>query len=418
MTGIYGKLPAHGDFVRRGLPQSFVQPWDHWLQGGITAAQAALGPVFDARWAVAPAWRFHLPAGRCGPDAVAGVLLPSADAVGRLFPLTVAALLEAQDGPPAEAWFERLEQVAQAARDDGRPIDDLAAALPGVPAGQAGTLAEPAWWTANGGRVAAPTWPSAAQFVALLAPLGAAEPEPPAEPPPAACTPVVQAITHPGGVRSRNEDAFVERPDIGLWAVADGAGGHGAGDIASEAVEAALSALPGGLSAGEVLAQARLRLAEVHAALQGMSEGPEGRMPVTTVVVLMVRGDHFACLWAGDSRAYLLRQGQLLPVTQDHSLVRELVEAGMLRPEQAESHPQANVITRAVGGPDALALDKVAGRLQAGDRLLLCTDGLYKALPEGQIAQLLADGGDPAGLVEACLQAGAPDNVTALVVAV
>ena len=226
-----------------------------------------------------------------------------------------------------------------------------------------------------------------------------------------------RGVSHPGTVRTRNEDAFVDRSDIGLWAVADGAGGHDAGDVASAAAVAALAAIPAGLSAAEVLAQVRLRLDAVHAELQRRAaNSANGAIAATTVVVLMARGDHFACLWAGDSRAYLLRDGAMSQVTHDHSLVQEMVESGMLAPAEAEGHPQANVITRAVGSQDALELDKVTGRLQPGDTLLLCTDGLFKALPESEIAQMLVAGNGPEQLLERAIKAGARDNVTALVV--
>ena len=100
---------------------------------------------------------------------------------------------------------------------------------------------------------------------------------------------------------------------------------------------------------------------------------------------MLARNDHFACLWAGDSRAYLLRDGALQQITRDHSLVQELVESGVIRPEEAEHHPRANVITRAVGADlDEFALDKVSGRIQVGDRFLLCSDGLCKTVPEDE----------------------------------
>ena len=129
----------------------------------------------------------------------------------------------------------------------------------------------------------------------------------------------------------------------------------------------------------ELRAEARGRrvLAELQRRAQ---EDPAGEIMATTTVVLLARGEHFACLWAGDSRAYLLRDGVLCQVTHDHSLVQEMVEAGSLAPEDAESHPQANIITRAVGSQEPLELDKVAGRLQPGDVLLLCTDGFYRAV--------------------------------------
>jgi protein phosphatase/serine/threonine-protein phosphatase Stp1 len=407
VTGVFGKLPAHGDFVRRGLPQSFVGPWDAWLQAGIGVARGALGEAFEPSWAATPAWRFFLPAGACGPAAVAGLLLPSADAVGRPFPLTLAKLLAEGETPPGPVWFDAVERAALAARDRGELVDVLVATLPPVMPLPPGALLGLGWWTREGRAWRLPALPAAAQFARLLQPAEVAS------------RPQVQAATHRGTVRQRNEDAYVERADIGLWAVADGAGGHGAGDVASQAAMQALAALPTGLSAGQALSLVRLRLSEVHADMQQRAAAStEGVIPATTVVVLLAHDDHFACLWAGDSRAYLLREGVLCQLTTDHSLVQELVTAGALRAEDAEGHPQANVITRAVGAPDALVLDKVAGRLQTGDRVLLCTDGLFKALPESRIEQVLAGGGGAEELIALSLQAGARDNVTALVVGV
>lgn len=221
--------------------------------------------------------------------------------------------------------------------------------------------------------------------------------------------------THAGAVRKRNEDSLVHRPEIGLWAVADGAGGHGAGDVASQAVAAALDAIPAGLSAAELLAQVRLRLTDTHAQLQQQArDAGSNRIIATTVVALMVRHGHFACLWAGDSRAYLLRAGVLQRVTRDHSLVQEMVDQGTLSEEEAEQHPQANVILRAIGASGELVLDKVSGRLAAGDRLMLCSDGLFKALPEAEIGAMLANGAEAALLVEAAVARGARDNVSAV----
>lgn len=226
-----------------------------------------------------------------------------------------------------------------------------------------------------------------------------------------------QGMTHPGAVRPRNEDTFVDRGDIGLWAVADGAGGHGAGDVASAAIAAALLDLPPGLSAAEMLAQVRLRIGAVHAELRAKAQAAgQGRIIASTVVVLLARGGHYACLWAGDSRAYLLRDGQLTRVTRDHSVVQDLVESGLIDADEAEAHPQANVITRAVGAEGELELDKVSARVVPGDTFLLCSDGLFKALPEAEIARHLAAGEGPDALLAAALAAAARDNVTAVVV--
>ena len=230
---------------------------------------------------------------------------------------------------------------------------------------------------------------------------------------------VGEAATDVGAVRTRNEDSLVCRDDAGLWAVADGAGGHGAGDVASQAVAAALSGLPRQLSAAELLAQVRLRLTAVHADLQDQAAaaGPS-RILASTVVVLLARGGHFAALWAGDSRIYLLRDGEFRRVTRDHSVVQEMVDAGTLTEAEAESHPQANVITRAIGARGELQLDKLSDRILPGDEFLLCSDGLFKALPEGLIGERLRRGAGAADLVAEAVASGARDNVTAVVVRV
>jgi serine/threonine protein phosphatase Stp1 len=225
--------------------------------------------------------------------------------------------------------------------------------------------------------------------------------------------------SHVGTVRTRNEDNCVNRPDLGLWAVADGAGGHQAGDVASQTVADALAEVPSGLGAAQALAEVRLRIGRAHEALtaEAMRRGGNA-MLASTVVVLLARGEHYACLWAGDSRAYLLRAGRLVQVTHDHSLVQQLLDSGEITAEAAANHPWSNVITRAVGaGDDAFALDKVTDRLRAGDRFLLCSDGLFKTVPEAELALLLADAEAPVErLLAAALERHADDNVTAVTV--
>jgi serine/threonine protein phosphatase Stp1 len=233
------------------------------------------------------------------------------------------------------------------------------------------------------------------------------------------------AATHRGAVRPHNEDSFVDRPQVGLWAVADGLGGHEAGEVASAMIKHALEQIPPGLPTDQLLLEVRLRLQETHTALlgQGMRRG-WGAVIGSTVAVLVAREDQFACLWAGDSRVYRLRDGALQQLTRDHSLVQDLVDAGTLPADQAEAHPQANIITRAVGvQPKRLDLEEMSGRVQVGDRFLLCSDGVFKALPLPQVAILLAPvapadvGEDPADrLIAAALAAFASDNVTVVAV--
>lgn len=225
-----------------------------------------------------------------------------------------------------------------------------------------------------------------------------------------------QASSHPGAVRRRNEDSFFARDDVGLWAVADGAGGHGGGDIASAAVVAALGDLPSGLSAAEMLAQVRLRIGAVHQSLRQRRADEQGQIMASTVVALVVRGSHFACLWAGDSRAYLFRADMLTQITHDHTVVQELLDSGRITPDIAASHPDAHVITRAVGGSDPFELDKRTGKLSAGDMFLLCSDGLFNALSLEALAAMVREGLGAADLVEAAVKCGARDNVSAVTV--
>jgi len=231
------------------------------------------------------------------------------------------------------------------------------------------------------------------------------------------------AHTNVGAVRKHNEDNMLSRPDLGLWAVADGAGGHDSGEVASGMIVSELARLPLHLTGAEVLAEVRLTINRVHQALrdEAASRGPDV-MIASTFVSLIFQENHFACLWAGDSRAYLLRQGQLSQISRDHSLVQELVDSGNLSPEDAEHHPHANVITRAVGADsETLELDKVIGVAEPGDRFLLCSDGLCKTLSTSEITSLLGapDGVPPSELlIAAALSQGVNDNVTAVVVEV
>ncbi len=229
------------------------------------------------------------------------------------------------------------------------------------------------------------------------------------------------ATTHVGTVRSHNEDALVNRPDLGLWAVADGAGGHSRGDVASRMIVEALEAIPPDLSAGEMLMEVRQRVTEAHNTLRGSDDDGNHVISASTVVVLIARGDHYACLWAGDSRAYLVRDGHMTQITKDHSLVQELVDAGAITAEEAETHPSANVITRAVGSDGELDLDKATSAMMPGDRFLLCSDGLCKTVPDAEMAALMATpgpGGPTEPLISAALTHRGRDNVTAVAVEV
>lgn len=218
--------------------------------------------------------------------------------------------------------------------------------------------------------------------------------------------------SHRGAVRLENQDCLISRPELGIYAVADGAGGHDNGRLAAETVIEAIADIAAPLAAQDLLNEARRRLATAHARLADSGNS------ASTVAVLMLDGRYFLCLWAGDSRIYIWRQGELLQLTRDHSLVQEMIEAGTLKPHQARTHPSSNVITQAVGaGSGDLQLEKRTGEMSPGDRFLLCTDGLNKTLDDDEISQLVGGGGDVAAvMLDNALRRRARDNVSLIVV--
>ena len=228
------------------------------------------------------------------------------------------------------------------------------------------------------------------------------------------------ALSDVGAVRSLNEDSCLERPDIGLWVVADGMGGHDAGDQASRAIVQSLDGIAGPIGAAPLLASVRHQLHAVNDALRLETQQRGLRRGMgSTVVVLLARGEHYCCLWAGDSRIYRLRNGFLTQLTRDHSYVQELVDRGLLTPREARDHPQANIITRAVGTEDDLQLDKVHDRTHPHDVFLLCSDGLTRELTDPEIAEILSRDDPPRAvrsLISAAIERGAGDNVTAVAV--
>ena len=224
-------------------------------------------------------------------------------------------------------------------------------------------------------------------------------------------------LSHRGRVREFNEDAILLDPAGALWAVADGMGGHGHGDLAADLVIETLAGLPHDDGGRAALAEAfGAAEARVRAAARDRGLGVIG----AAAVALLIEGAGATLAWLGDSRAYLLRGGRLARLTRDHSVVQELIDRGEIDASEAETHPQAHVISRAIGAGSDAAPDFAGIGLAAGDRLLLCSDGLTRCLPEPAIAAHLAAAGDPEAachdLVRAALAAGAPDNVSAVVV--
>lgn len=229
------------------------------------------------------------------------------------------------------------------------------------------------------------------------------------------------ACSDVGAVRELNEDAFLERPDLGLWMVADGMGGHFAGDVASQMVVSAMDSLEASASLSKFVDSVEQRLVETNTRLREYAEREEARTIGSTVVALLIRGAHAVCLWAGDSRMYRYRNANLEQISQDHALVEELVERGVLTAEQAVDHPHGNLVTRAVGAADQLFLDVEIIPIQPGDIFILCSDGLEKEVAESEMSLMVAEN-DTSQLshllLKRALAHGAHDNVTVISVAI
>jgi serine/threonine protein phosphatase PrpC len=222
--------------------------------------------------------------------------------------------------------------------------------------------------------------------------------------------------TDVGLVREHNEDSLVARPP--LFAVADGMGGQEAGEIASEiAIETLVSQapeLPDSKELGNAVVAAN------HAVMSAAANGIGRPGMGTTLTAAILRGNELAIAQVGDSRAYLLHDGVLQQLTRDHSYVANLVEQGEITEEEARWHPQRSVITRALGGDEDMVPDLYELDVERGDRLLLCSDGLYGMVEDERMKEILLEQSDPQqatdALVDEAKKEGGHDNITAIVV--
>lgn len=481
MAGFYGKLPSHGDFLQRGLRDEFVNQWDAWLQAGIAQSRRDLGEAWLDIFLTSPVWRFVLASNVIGGAAWAGILLPSVDRVGRYFPLTIATELPPGIQPfdlsvAAQDWFDAIEAAARRVlEEDLVDLDRLEAQLQA-----SDRLLDPAWQRAAAAPLDAPAaggpvqaWPLEAdgdlgRFYAQLAhglmptnrslvlwwSTGSERVAPsvrmsaalsPADlfrsmlcdevNPAWAAETIVQprtdvatwkpwrsaALTDIGRLRHENQDAFIERPDDGLWAVADGMGGHRGGGHASRVVGEHLQAVVVGGdldgAAHSIAAALRAANTELRQRAAELTDFDGG----STVVAFCARDGAGVALWAGDSRLYRLRSGELQQLTRDHS-VAEQTDADSDSHSETIAAPgsiRGSDITRAVGGEDSLPLEEIQFGVAPGDRFLLCSDGLYGGVTPAEIAQRLAASdcsAAAASLIALALERGGHDNATAVVV--
>lgn len=227
-----------------------------------------------------------------------------------------------------------------------------------------------------------------------------------------------QARTDRGTVRDNNEDNYAAHPETGIWAVADGMGGHERGDWASERIVAAIETVRPNGDFDQLVKDFSSAIHTANAEIYEASVSHGARMG-STVVGLVIGGRRFAVVWAGDSRAYLLRRGTFIQLTTDHTQVQALIDRGILAPEEARSHPMSHVLAKAVGVESSLELDAIADIVEPGDIFLLCSDGLYGTLNEGEIHGILAVGPPSTAaetLLDRCLVSGAGDNVTIVII--
>jgi len=481
-VGLFGKLPSHGDFLRRRASEAFVRAWDSWLQECMTASRAALGDRWLDVYLTSPAWRFACAAGSAGSAPVVGVMAPSVDRVGRYFPLTV--MCEVPPGTnliravtEASSFFEAAESlVIDALADehlDFEGFDDDVARLNttldpdvvpravafdpsiaeildgghaawhvpiGSPRHMAPVLAEILWHRLSVGRKPLTIWwtegsamvepcclfleglPAADSFGALLdgswreprwrSVTADIDSEAPTEHLPVAPSSLLRfrsaAATDVGLVRKVNEDAFVELSEVGLWAVADGLGGHTDGDYASRMVCDAFADFAPAASLDASIEAVRRRMHEVNDHLfRASTRSLLSDRSASTVVALLARGEESAVLWAGDSRLYRWRAGRLERLTRDHSPGEGLLAERV-----------SNAVTRAVGVHATLTLEVQHNKVRAGDRYLLCSDGLSRAVPEARILAVMTSPDIQlavSGLIKSALEAGGPDNVTVVI---
>jgi len=231
---------------------------------------------------------------------------------------------------------------------------------------------------------------------------------------------VSAGVTNPGRVRTHNEDAFLDAPDRHLWVVADGMGGHSAGDVASAMIVERCGKLSPGADMAAFVDTVDSELSGVNEDLRKHAQERNVGLIGATVVAMLGGTDFAAICWAGDSRAYRFSKDKLERLSRDHSTAQELMDTGQFSAAQLAGKQQGNTITRAVGGEPKLFLDWLVAGFEPGTQFLLCSDGLTKEVPEPRIEEEFRKNLPPKELadtlVQAAIAAGGRDNVTVVVV--
>lgn len=444
--GFFGKVPTHGDFVSINLDGRLKNELDLWMQEGLQAVQQERGRAWRDHFRSAPAWRFVVRRGAWSPATVAGVLLPSADRVGRDFPLVIAAQLPGTHADPMllcydDTWFTAAEALAETTRTSDFDLNHLTAGLKRmrVPRHRtvedarerpAGRQQASVWWTIDPesgqalgfGTAAAPT---SDDFLRLLKPAADSggevpshqvqEREPPARAPRPSSTPspVREPLrigieksfaTHPGTRSILNADSLLISEGANLFAVADGVAADAAAAQAAKLTINTLTGVSIQQTREALVHEIKGKLGRAHSLLQSVSQTGTREPQQASVVVLAIARDEMIVVWAGDARCYLVRGGMMRCLTQDH------VEVGLRRK-----------LARCVGGQRQFVPEVLVDTLQDGDRLLLCSAPLPRSLNERSIAETLLETRveqAASALVQDALISDARDNLSAVVVGV
>jgi protein phosphatase len=227
------------------------------------------------------------------------------------------------------------------------------------------------------------------------------------------------AATHTGRVRAENEDAHIVLPEAGLWAVSDGMGGHEAGGLASSTIVRGLGSIKPQSSVAHLLAVCEECVLGANDYLNQIGKERGGVIVGATLAVLLAQGADYACLWAGDSRIYRVREGEIRQISRDHTEVQALIDQRIFTPLEGKAWPRRSVITRAIGVSPDPGLEVENGILLDGDAFVICSDGLTEHVSDSEIAKLVStrpsqDACDH--LVALSLERGGTDNVTVIVV--
>ncbi|WP_105386345.1 type VI secretion system-associated protein TagF [Neorhizobium alkalisoli] len=436
--GFFGKLPTHGDFVSTGLSRNVQGALDNWLQGGLQAMQQELGEEWERRFRSMSAWRFIIERGLWGPATLAGVIVPSADRVGRSFPLVIAAQLHGFADHPRRlyldaTWFTASEAIAEtiATRDfdighftaslkrlrNPRPADADEGEVDSNHISPRGTL----WWRidredrrAKGFRTDGA--PQPAHFPKLLGDAAAVAPPPPDAPPVniGVHKPVLRGeqhrvlnlthsyASHPGTRLALNADSLLVSRSPSIFAVADGVGDDSGAAEAGRVVTNVLREVAPRETMEALVQEIKGKLGRAHGLLQSAHFSSEREPASASVVVLASSQDRFALFWAGDARCYLLRDGMMRCLTRDHA------EVGLKRR-----------LSRGVGIRGQLSPELSSDKLLSGDRFLLCSNPLARVLPERTIAEVLLSVSldeVAAVLAQEGLIANCRENISAIVI--